>query len=181
MRRLLAIVGLIAFPTLAEEYEICILSDSPDPVCFNLITDLPKEDIVAVANYPNGNVEINIAGIDADLRCKDNDNDGFDDECLLRIQAAESPYFANGAVLNAVCAGTTLLETVADGFNGTFTRPTYNSALCGYEDDPCFSGSWYTGYGNPQCEDPNGDRKYRRVCPSGSSENYVLMIPGSCS
>lgn len=181
MRRLLAILGLIASPALAEEYEICLISDSPDAVCFTLITDQHKEDIVSVANYPNGDVAINIAGVDADLRCKDTDGDGFDDECLLRVQAADSPYHANGAVLDAVCAGTTLLETVADGFNGTFTRPTYNSDQCGYIDnDPCFSGSWYTGYGNPECEDPNGNIKYRKVCPSGSSENYVLMTPSSC-
>ena len=181
MRKLLAIIGLMAGPSFAEEYEICIISDNPDPVCFTLITDLPKEDIISVVEYPSGDVEINIAGVDMDLRCKDTDGDGFDDECLLRVQAAESPYYANGAVLEAFCAGTTLLETVADGFNGTFTRPTYNSEQCGYEDDPCFSGSWYTGYGNPQCEDPNGDIKYRKVCPKNTSENYVLMTPGSCS
>ena len=180
MRKLLAMIGLIPTLSFAESYEICIISDSPDPVCFTLITDLPKDEIVAVAEYPNGNIEINIAGVDAQLRCKDTDGDGFDDECLLAVSAAESPYFANGAVLEAFCAGTTLLETVADGFNGTFTRPTYNSEQCGYEDDPCFSGSWYTGYGNPECEDPNGDIKYRRVCPSGSSGTYVLMTPSSC-
>lgn len=180
MRKVLAIIGLIVSPaSFGEAYEICIKSDS-DPVCFTLDTPLPKDDIIAVANYPNGDVAINIAGVDVNLRCKDTDGDGFDDECLMGVQAADSIYHANGAVLNAVCAGTTLLETVADGFNRTFTRPTYNSALCGYEDDPCFSGSWYTGYGNPECEDPNGDIKYRKVCPSGSSGEYVLMTPGSC-
>lgn len=184
MRKVLAIIGLIVSPaSFGEAYEICIKSDS-DPVCFTLDTPLPKADIVAVANYPNGNVEINIAGVDANLRCKDTNNDGFDDECVLAIQAADSPYHANGAVLNAVCAGTTLLETVADGFNRTFTRPTYNSDQCGYTDpDPCYSGSWYTGYGNPQCEDPTGtdtSPSYREVCPSGSSGEYVLMTPGSC-
>lgn len=180
MRKLLVAIGLIALPSFAEEYQICILSDNPEPQCFTLITDLPKEEIIAVANYPNGDVAINIAGVDSRLRCKDTTGDGSDDQCVLAIQAADSPFHAAGAVLEAVCAGTTLLETVADGFNRTYTQPTYNSAQCGYVDDPCYDGAWYVGYGNPECEDPNGDIKYRKVCPTGPSGNYVLMTPGSC-
>ena len=180
MKRLTILAILFPMMGYAGEYEICLISDNPDPLCFTLITDLPKEDIVAVANYPNGDVAINIAGVEVDLRCKDTDGDGFDDECLMGVSAADSIYHANGAVLNAVCSGTTLIETVANGFGVTYTRPTLNAEQCGYEPDPCFSGSWYTGYGNPLCEDPNGDRKYRKVCPAGTGDNYILLTPGSC-
>lgn len=182
-KSLLLLLILMAIPLLgnAEEYEICLISDNPDPVCFRLITDLPKEEIVAVAEYPNGDVAINIAGVDVNLRCKDTDGDGFDDECLMAVSAADSIYHANGAVLNAVCAGTTLIETVANGFGATYTRPTINAEMCGYVDpDPCFNGSWYVGWGNPECEDPNGEIQYRKVCPAGTGENYILLTPGSC-
>jgi hypothetical protein len=185
MNRLLLLFLLIPTASSALSYEICFVGNNGRQ-CFTLETEKELDEVVATATYPNGDLSVTILGVDVDLRCKDTNGDGYDEECLLGVQASEEPeeYFPNGTVVSAGCTGTTLIERVANGFGATYTRPTINSDQCGYEEpesDPCYSGTWYTGYGNPLCEDTNGNLKYRKVCPRGTSGNYVLMAPGFCT
>ena len=174
---------LIASQAMATPYDICIISDAPEPACFVLDTPLPKEDIIAVVEYPDGNTEINIAGVEVNLDCKDTDGDGFSEECLMTVEAADSPYHPYGTVLSAQCVRTTLITKKSDGEGGTYTNSQMNSIQCGYEppeDDPCFRGSWYIGYGNPECEDVS-DIEYRVYCTSVEDEGvYGLATPTAC-
>ena len=173
MRHTLLALLFLASGAWATPYDICIISDNPDPVCFVLDTPLPKADIVAVVEYPSGDVEINIAGVEVQLDCKDNNGDGFDDECLMGISAADSPYHPYGTALDVMCSGTTLLVTKADGEGGTYTNSQMNSLQCGYvapPTDPCYNGSWYVGYGNPECE--QDDVEYRLFCTEVETEDF---------
>ena len=183
MRYYALLILLFASATSAVPYDICIISDNPDPACFVLDTPLPKEEIIAVVEYPSGDVEINIAGVEVNLDCKDTDGDGFDDECLMSVQAADSIYHPYGTALSINCVGNTLLTQKADGEGGTYTNSQYNSIQCGYEapdDDPCFRGSWYIGYGKPECEEVD-DIEYRKFCTSpGTPSEYILALPENC-
>ena len=174
MRHTLLALLFIASGAWATPYDICIISDNPEPACFVLDTPLPKEDIIAVVEYPEGTTQINIAGVEVQLNCKDTNGDGFDDECLMGISAADSPYHPYGTDLAVVCSGTTLLLTKADGEGGTYTNSQMNSLQCGYvapPDDPCFNGSWYIGYGKPECEDVD-NVEYRLFCTEVYEEDF---------
>jgi len=184
MRHTLLLLTLLwASSSIAVPYDICIISDNPDPACFVLDTDLPKDDIIAVVEYPNGDTEINIAGVEVNLDCKDTDGDGFSEECLMTVEAADSMYHPYGTVLSAQCVRTTLLTTKADGEGGTYTNSQMNSIQCGYvapDDDPCYNGSWYVGQGNPECEAVD-DFEYRLFCTSAEDEGvYGLAKRNTC-
>ena len=174
---------LVASQAMAVPYDICIISDAPEPACFVLDTPLPKDEIIALVEYPSGDYEVSIAGVNLNLDCKDTDGDGFDDECLMSVEAADSPYHAYGVALSISCVGNTLLTQKADGEGGTYTNSQYNSIQCGYEapdDDPCFRGSWYVGYGNPECEAVD-DMDYRVYCTSVEDEGvYGLATRTAC-
>ena len=180
---LLLTAFLVAPLATSESHDICIISDAPDPACFVLDTPLPKDDIIALVEYPSGDYELSIAGVNVNLDCTDTDGDGFDDECVMDIEAAESPYHAYGVALSVTCSGTTLLSQKADGEGGTYTNSQMNSVQCGYvapDDDPCYNGTWYVGQGNPECEAVE-DMEYRKYCtPLGSSGGYVQADTESC-
>ncbi len=185
MRHTLTMLALLwlASQAMAAPYDICIISDAPDPACFVLDTPLPKDDIIAVVEYPDGDTEINIAGVEVNLNCKDTDGDGFSEECLMTVEAADSPYHPYGTVLSAQCVRTTLITKKADGEGGTYTNSQMNSIRCGYvapDDDPCYNGSWYVGQGNPECEDVI-DIEYRLFCTSAEDEGvYGLATRTAC-
>ena len=174
MRHTLLILLFLASGAWATPYDICIISDAPDPACFELDTPLPKDDIIALVEYPSGDYELSIAGVNLDFDCTDTDSDGFDDECVITVEAAESPYHAYGVALSVTCSGTTLLVTKADGEGGTYTNSQMNSIQCGYvapPDDPCYRGTWFIGQGNPECEDL-GDIEYRLFCTSVEEDDF---------
>lgn len=182
MKKLLMLAMLL--PLTGNAYDICFVGDN-GPQCFALVTDRELKEVVNVVPYDNGDLEVSFLGVDVDLRCKDTDRDGFDEECTIAIsEDPDEQYFPNGTVMSAECRGSTLIETVANGFGVTYTRPTINAEQCGYVgQDPCYSGSWYTGYGNPLCEDPTGtdtSPSYREVCPANTSPNYILLDLESC-
>jgi len=175
---------LVAPLATAVPYDICIISDNPEPACFVLDTPLPKEDIIAVVEYPNGNMEVNIAGVEVNLDCTDTDGDGFSEECIMEVGAADSPYHPAGTVLDVNCSGTTLLSQKADGSGGTYTNSQMNSIQCGYvapDDDPCYNGTWYVGQGNPECEDVI-DIEYRKYCTirSGATDYGLATQLKNC-
>ena len=174
---------LIAPFALAVPYDICIISDAPDPACFVLDTPLDKDDIIALVEYPSGDYDLSIAGVNVNLDCKDTDGDGFDEECLMTVEAADSMYHAYGVVLSAQCVRTTLITKKSDGEGGTYTNSQMNSIQCGYEapdDDPCYNGSWYVGQSNPECEAVD-DMKYRVYCTSVEDQGvYGLAIRTAC-
>ena len=164
----------------SEPYDICF-NGTGAPACFVLETDEPIDSIVTSVKYPNGDIDVNIVGVEVAIRCKDNDGDGSDDQCTIAVKAEE--YADAGTVISSTCAGTTLLVTKADGQGGTYTDPQLNSTQCGYvapPSDPCYNGSWYIGFGNPLCEDV--DSGYKKYCPNGvvSTGNYVLTTPENC-
>lgn len=181
---LLLLSALLVAPfATAVPYDICIISDNPEPACFVLDTPLPKEDIIALVEYPDGDTEINIAGVEVNLVCTDTDDDGFDEECLMYVVAADSPYHPYGTVLSAQCVRTTLLTKKSDGEGGTYTNSQMNSVRCGYEapdDDPCYNGTWYVGQGNPECEAVD-DMDYRLFCTSVEDQGiYGLATRTAC-
>lgn len=170
---LLSAFLVVPFAT-AVPYDICIISDNPEPACFVLDTPLPKEDIIALVEYPDGHTEINIAGVEVNLDCEDTDGDGFDEECLMTVEEADSPYHPAGTALDVMCSGNTLLVTKANGSGGTYTNSQMNSIQCGWvapDDDPCYNGSWYVGQGNPECEDVI-EVEYRLFCTSVEDEDF---------
>ena len=174
MRHTLLALLFMASGAWATPYDICIISDNPEPACFVLDTPLPKEDIIALVEYPDGVTQINIAGVEVNLDCTDTDGDGFDEECLMTVEASDSPYHPYGTDLDVMCSGTTLLVTKADGEGGTYTNSQMNSIQCGYvapPDDPCYNGSWYVGQGNPECEAVD-DFEYRVFCTSVEDEDF---------
>lgn len=185
MRHILLLLSafLVAPLATSEPYDICIISDAPDPACFVLDTPLPKDDIIALVEYPSGDYELSIAGVNVNLDCTDTDGDGFDEDCLMDIEAAASPYHPYGTVLSVTCSGTTLLSQKADGSGGTYTNSQINSIQCGYvapDDDPCYNGTWYVGQGNPECEDVT-DMEYRLYCTSVENNGiYGLSTPEDC-
>lgn len=185
MRHILLLLSafLVAPLATSEPYDICIISDAPDPACFVLDTPLPKDDIIALVEYPSGDYELSIAGVNVNLDCTDTDGDGFDEDCLMDIEAAASPYHPYGTVLSVTCSGTTLLSQKADGSGGTYTNSQINSIQCGYvapDDDPCYNGTWYVGQGNPECEDVT-DMEYRLYCTSVENKGiYGLSTPEDC-
>ncbi len=180
---LLLTAFLVAPFATAEPHNICIISDAPDPACFVLDTDLPKDDIIALVEYPSGDYDLSIAGVRLDFDCKDTDGDGFDEECLMSVEAADSMYHAYGVVLSITCVGNTLLSKKSDGEGGTYTNSQYNSVQCGWvapDDDPCYNGTWYVGQGNPECEDVI-DIEYRVYCTSVEDEGiYGLATRTAC-
>ena len=185
MRHILLLLTafLVAPLATSEPYDICIISDAPETACFVLDTPLPKDDIIALVEYPSGDYELSIAGVNLDFDCTDTDGDGFDDECEITVEAAESPYHAYGVALSVTCSGTTLLSQKADGEGGTYTNSQINSIQCGYvapDDDPCYNGTWYVGQGNPECEDVI-DMEYRKYCTSVENNGiYGLSTPEDC-
>ena len=182
----IAKTSLLLFLLLSAEalstnsYDICFVGAN-GPACFILETDKEINDIVTSVEYPNGDLDVTIVGVDIRVRCQDNDDDGADDNCTIAVKAEE--YVAAGTVISSSCSGTTLLVKKADGQGGTYTDPQMNSTQCGYvapDDDPCYNGSWYVGQGNPLCEDV--DTGYKKYCPNGvvSTGNYVLTTPENC-
>ena len=188
MRHTLVTLALLVMASAATAvpYDICIISDAPDPACFVLDTDLPKEEIIALVEYPNGDYELSIAGVNVNLDCKDTDGDGFDEECLMTVEAADSMYHPEGTVLSARCAGTTLIIETADGSGGSYTKlgnSQINSPQCGYvapDSDPCYNGTWYVGQGNPDCEAV--DIEYKKYCTGVviTLDGYVVAESEQC-
>lgn len=164
----------------SESYDICFKGTGA-PACFVIETDEPIDSIVTSVEYPNGDLDVNIVGVEVGIRCRDYNRDGADDQCTIAVKGTD--YIAAGTVLASGCSGTTLLVTKADGQGGTYTNPQLNSTQCGYvppDDDPCYNGSWYVGQGNPLCEDV--DPNYKIICPNGTvlTGDYVLTAPENC-
>ena len=180
VRPALLLFAAFSMEAFSKPYDICF-NGTGAPACFILETDEPIDSIVTSVKYPNGDVDVNIVGVEVAIRCRDNDGDGADDQCTIAVKAEE--YADAGTVISSTCSGTTLLVTKADGQGGTYTDPQINSTQCGYvapDDDPCYNGSWYVGQGNPLCEDV--DPNYKIICPNGTvlTGDYVLTAPENC-
>ena len=175
MRHTLLALLFIASGAWATPYDICIISDNPDPVCFVLDTPLPKEDIIAVVEYPDG---VLLKSISLELKFSWTVRTMTVMVLTMNVSweylRQTHHIIPTALTLAVVCSGTTLLVTKADGEGGTYTNSQGNSLQCGYvapPDDPCYNGPWYVGYGNPECEDV-GDVEYRLFCTEVGEDDY---------
>ena len=170
---------LMASESYANSYDICF-TGTGDPACIVIETDQEFDEVVTSTTDADGNIDLTIQGVYIAVKCEDNDNDGADDNCTIGVSDEEIP--SADTVISSTCSGTTLLVQKANGLGGTYTDTQVNSTQGGYDDDPCYHGTWYVGQGNPEFEDvgPDPVPDYTKFCIGIKDGNYVLGTPEDC-